>query len=447
MKRFLRHGTYTVVTFLLAGAVFPALPQTSPLRLTLQEAIDRGVRNNLRALLAGTNLNEARATSQRARALLLPKVRGESSATIQNRSLRAFGITGPGIPKVVGPFSLYDFRVSVDQPLFDLSAYYLWKASGRQEEAARLSLDDAREWIVRLVSGLYLGVQAAEARSEAARWRVTTAEALVKLARDRRDEGVATGVDVLRAEVSLANDRQRLLEADNTTRRSLLELARTIGVGLGTRIELAEPLTFVEMPAPAIEEALPQALGRRADYLALRVRRDAVLGERKSVEARKLPRLDLRADYGGIGRNLGELDATGTIRGSLSISLFNRDRGGEIAQIDTRIQRINHTLADLHVAIEQEIREALLNLESAAAQVEVARQGRALAERELELARTRFETGVANNIEVTNAQESVARAQENSILALTRYADGRAALRRALGNPGQQESPLERQEP
>ena len=416
-----------------AQRVNTAAVNPAPLRLTIDEAIERGLRANLQVLVAETHLEEAQATGQRARALLLPKVFGETSASLQNRSLRAFGISGPGIPTVVGPFSLFDFRFSVSQPLFDLSAYHLWKGSRRQEEAARLSYDDARSLIRRVVSRLYLTAQSAEARTDAALSRVKTAEALVKLARDRREVGVATGVDVLRAEVALTNGRQRLLEAENDSRQARLRLARAIGVSLSTPIELSETLTLVPAPALEPDAELAGALSRRADYLALAAQRRAALAEVKSVKSRRLPRVDVRANYGGLGRNLGEIDATGAIQGTISVPLFDRDRGGEIAQLEARLRRVEHQLADLRVGVEQDLREALLNLESAAAQVEVARHGEELAERELELSRARFETGVTNNIEVTNAQDALARAQENSILALARHADARSALERALG--------------
>lgn len=439
------------LTMTLAAASFPApaqetVPTQAPalrltLRLTLDDAIERGLRKNLRVLLAGDDLSEAQATSRRARALLLPKVIGTTSASVQNRSLRAFGIQGPGIPAVVDPFSLYDFRVAIQQPLFNLSAIRLGRASKKQEEAARLTYQDARSVIIRLVSGLYLSAQSTEARTQAARSRVTTAEALTQLARDRRAEGVATGVDLLRAEVSLANDQQRLLEAENENRRALLTLARAIGVSLGTPLELAEPLAFHPEPRPELANALADALATRADYLALQAQREAVLGEIQSIQARKLPRIDLRADLGSTGRNLNELDTTGTIQGTVTITLFDRDRGGELAQKESRLQRLEHQLADLRVGLEQELREALMDLDSAEAQVAVAQKGQELAERELSLARTRFETGVANNIEVTNAQESIARAQENSILARARYSDARAALRHARGGAHRSTTP------
>lgn len=437
-----RHSIIPIAALAVAifGASFPApaqdtVPTQAPaLRLTLDDAIERGLRQNLRVLLAGDDLAEAEATSRRARALLLPKVIGTTSASVQNRSLRAFGIQGPGIPAVVDPFSLYDFRVAIQQPLFDLSALRLGRASKKQEEAARHTYQDARSVITRLVSGLYLSAQSTEARTQAARSRVTTAGALTQLARDRRAEGVATGVDLLRAEVSLANDQQRLLEAENENRRALLTLARAIGISLGTPLELAEPLAFHPEPRPELANALAEALANRADYLALQARREAVRGEIQSIKARKLPRVDLRADLGSTGRNLNELDTTGTIQGTVTVTLFDRDRGAEIAQKESRLQRIEHQLADLRVGLEQELREALMDLDSAEAQVAVAQKGQELSERELALARTRFETGVANNIEVTNAQESVARAQENSILALARYSDARAALTRALGD-------------
>ncbi len=432
MSRILQFSFAMAVMALLGASALPAHGQ-APRRLSLQEAIQMGLQKNLQVLLAGTQVQEAAATRQRAFASLLPRVRGESAAILQNRSLRAFGITAPGLPSVVGPFSTYDFRVYLDQPLLDLASRHHWKASGSVEQAARLSYEDARDMIVRLVSGLYLNGQAAAARVDAARSRATTAEALLKLAIAQKEEGVATGVDVLRAEVSLANDRQRLLEAENETRRILLALAHAIGLDLGAPLELAEPLGFEQQEAPSVGSALADALTKRSDYLALQSQRQAVLQERQAARARYLPRLSLQANIGGIGRTLSQTDATGSIQGVLSVSLFDRDREGQIAEIDSRLRRLDHQLADLRLTVEQEIREALLNLESAAAEVKVAKQGRILADRELELARTRFETGVTSNIEVVNAQNSVARAQENDILALTRHADARAALARALG--------------
>jgi outer membrane protein TolC len=416
----------------LAASATPASGQAS-YRLTLKEAIQKGLQNNLRVLVAGTVVEEAEGARQRRLARLLPRVRGESLANVQTRNLRAFGIDVPGAPDIVGPFSNYDFRAYVDQPLLDLPNYHRWKASGQHERATRLEYQDVRDLIIRQVATLYLHAQATTARVEAAASRVATAEELHRLARDQREAGVATGVDVLRAEVELANERQRLLEARNNTEQALLALARAIGMDLGAPLELAEPLDFKPVTTPEVNAAVVSALDNRPDYLSLQVRQQALQEEEKSNRTRRLPRLSFSGHYGAIGITPSELRSTGVVQGTVSIELFDWDRQGERMEIDSRRQRLEHQMADLRQGIEEEIRDALLRLDSAAQEVQVAQQGRTLAQRELELVRERFQAGVTSNIEVTSAQEALARAQENHIVALTRYADAKMALARALG--------------
>ncbi len=417
---------------LLAAASCSGQSQ-APQRLTIKDAIRRGLERNLRGLVAGTQIEEAAGTRERRRASLLPRVRGESLANLQNRSLRAFGISLPGAPDVVGPFSNYDFRIYADQPLLDLQSYHGWKASEKQEQATRQNYQDARDVIIRQVAALYLNAQASAARVEAAESRVATAAALYTLARERRDAGVATGIDVLRAQVQLANEQQRRLESRNAAQQSLLLLARNIGISPGTPLELADSLQFKPAEAPQVPAAVTASLATRADYLSLQSQRDALLEQQKASRARYLPRLSVNGNYGGIGRSPGEITGTGLLQATLSVMLFDRDRQGEQQEIESRLRRLDQQMADLQLGIEEEIREALLTLESATEEVSVAEQGRVLAQRELDLSRERFQAGVTNNIEVISAQDALARAQENYIVALTRHADAKMALAKALG--------------
>lgn len=404
-----------------------------PHKLTLKEAIERGLAANLRVLTAGTRMDEAAGTRERRLASLLPRARAEAVASLQNRNLRAFGLSAPGIPPTVPWFSTYDMRLYAEQPLFDRQSYHALKSSEQQQVVAREDYQDIRDLIIRQVAGLYLSAQAAAARAEAAQSRVTTAEELLRLATERRSAGVATGVDVLRAEVQLANERQRSLEARNEAQQALLHLARNIGLRPGTPIELAEPLRFLPADAPAIESALAGSLAVRADYRSLAAQREALTLQQKSSQARYLPKVSIGGDYGGIGRSFGEIRGTGSLRGGVSFTLFDRDRKGEQMELESRLRRLDYQLADLRLAIEQEIRAVLLDLDSAAEQVAVAERGRELAQRELELARERFQSGVANNVEIVSAQDALARAMENRILAVSRYADAKIALARALG--------------
>jgi len=408
--------------------------QTIPYRLTLRDAIEKGLQANLSVLVANSRIEEAEGTrTRRLSAALLPRVRSQSYANFQNRNLFAFGISGPGFPKVIGPFSNYDFRIAADQNILDLQSYRSYKASQDAVEASKLDYQDARDLIIRSIAGLYLDAQSAAARADAAQTRVTDSRALYQLANSKHDAGTATGVDLLRAQVQLANDQQVLLAAQNQHKQALLVLARNLGMSPGTSLALAEPLRFQPLSHPAAELIVGSALLARSDYLSLATQRQQLVEQQSASKARYFPKLSLNGNYGGLGRSIGSVEGTYVVQGQLDFTVFDRDRAGEAQELAGRLKRIDSQIADLRRGIEQDIRAALLNLESTAEQVAVAQQGQDLAERELKLTQDRFRSGVTNNIEVTTAQDELARAQENYILAVSSYADAKFALARAAG--------------
>ena len=427
---------------LLAGLIAGPLPsaicaaqQQPPYRLTLQDAIQKALQANLSVLVAGTRVEEAEGTRmRRMSAALLPRVNAQTYTNYQNRNLRAFGISVPGMPEVVGPFSNYDFRVYAQQNVVDLQSYRAYKASELALDAGKMDYEDARDLIVRAIAALYLDGQSAAARVDAAQSRVTASTALYKLAKDKHDAGTATGVDVLRAQVQLANDRQALLVDQNLYKQSLLALARNLGMSPGTPLELAQPLEFRPLSQPEIETLVAAALVTRADYVSLARQRQSLVEQQRANRARSYPKLSLNGNFGGIGRSIGGVQATGLIQGQIDFTLFDRDRDGEAQEIASRIQRIDDQVADLRRGIEEDIRAALLNLESAAEQVSVAGDGQNLAQRELEMTQDRFQAGTANNVEVVTAQDELARAQENYIVAVTNHVDAKFALARAMGD-------------
>lgn len=417
-----------------AGAVCAA-QQPAPYRLTLEEAIQQGLRANLNVLVAGTRVEEDEGARERSlAAALLPRVNAQVYANAQNRNLRAFGISAPGLPSVVGPFSNYDFRLYAQQNVIDLESYRKLKASELALEAGRLDERDARDLIVRVVAGLYLNAQSAQARVDSAESRVTDSSRLLKLAEDKHSAGTATGVDVLRAQVELANDRQALLEAQTQYKESLLELARSIGMSPGTPLELAQPLRFQALAPVQPQDLLPEALAGRADYLSLESQRQGLVEQQRANRARYYPKLSISGNVGGLGRSIGGVTTTGLIQGQVDFTLFNRDRKGEAEELASRVRRVDDQIADLRRGVEKDIRAALLNLDSAGEQVKVAESGQELAERELKMTQDRFQAGTANNVEVVTAQDELARAEENYILAVTRHVDAKFALARALGD-------------
>jgi outer membrane protein TolC len=436
MRTELRIAVFHCLAGLIA-CVSAAAQQPAPYRLTLQDAIQKALQANLSVLAAGTRVDEAEGTRiRRLSAALLPRVNAQVYANYQNHDLQAEGLsfTGLPIPKVVGPLSNYDFRVYAQQNIVDLQSYRGFKASERALDAGKMDYRDARDLIVRSIAALYLNAQSAAARADSAQSRVTDSSALYKLAKDKHDAGTATGVDVLRAQVQLANDKQALLIARNQLKQSLLELARNLGMSPATPLELAEPLNYRDLQQPEIEILAPAALLTRADYLSLASQRQGLVEQQRASHARSYPKLSINGNFGEIGRSIGSVASTGLLQGQIDFTLFDRDRNGEAREIASRVKRIDDQIADLRRGIEEDLREALLNLDSATEQVTVAREGQELARRELELAQDRFQSGTANNVEVITAQDELARAEENYILAVSSHVDAKFALARAMGD-------------
>ena len=164
------------------------------------------------------------------------------------------------------------------------------------------------------------------------------------------------------------------------------------------------------------------------------LQRQELVEQQGANRARSYPKFSVNGNFGGIGRSVGGIRATGLVQGQIDFTLFDRDRQGEADQLASRLKRIDDQIADMRCGIDEDLREALLNLDSAAQQVAVAREGQDLARRELELSQDRFQAGTANNVEVVTAQDELARAEENYILAVSSHVDSKFALARAMGD-------------
>ncbi len=427
---------YANIFALILIAIFSATveaQQTPPVRLHLQDAVQLGLKANLGVQVAASQASELAGTRERRLSALLPHVNGQALASLQNRNLRAFGISLPGAPEVVGPFSNYDFRLYADQTVIDRQATHSFRASESQERSATLTYDDTRNLVIRQSAGLYLQAQSASAEVQSAQSRVETAQTLLKLADDQRTHGLATGIDVVRAQVQLQRERQALLAARNNFQTALLSLQRFIGMTPGAPIELADALEFRAVPAPDVDTSLQAALQSRSDYRALGAQRDALLEQQKASRARYLPKLSLGGNYGALGRSFGDMPGTGLIQATVSVSLFDRDRNGEQQELQARKQRIEAQLGDLERQIHQELLKAALDVQTAEDQVRVSDEAMVMAQRELNLARDRFRNGLSDNIEVVTAQDALRAAEDDHIQALAAHADAKMALVRAMG--------------
>jgi len=421
------------VCLALAASATRAGAQQTPQKLTLQDVIQLALKKNVNIQISATEISEAEGARTRNLAALLPHASGDVLANLLKNNLSIEGLSFPGIPKTVGPYAYYDFRVFASQSIVDRQAYHNWKASIRQEDATRLSYQDTRDAIVREAAGLYLQSETAEAEIEAAQSRVQTSQILEKLANDQHDQGLATAIDVVRAQVELARDQQSLLVAQNNYQTSLLALARFLGLSPGTPLELAEKLQFRHIDTPDIDQVLPGALAARDDYRALFSEQQSLVEQQKASHARYLPTFSVNGNYGAAGRNFGSMPSSGGIEGVVSITIFDKDRTGEKQQLESRAERLKAQIDDLERSIEQDLRKAVLDIHSAEQQVSVTQANLDLARRELTLAEDRFRNGITDNIEVITAQDALTAAQDDHIAAVAQHEDAVAALARALG--------------
>jgi len=419
--------------------IYPAVPTGKPtngvISLSLAEAIERGLKHNLAGLLAAESVRLAEAAQQRSRSQLLPNLSAGVSESQQQVNLRALGFGGfPGMKAVVGPFSVFDTRVSLSQSVVDLKALNDSRAGTERVKAAAYSYRNIRDRIVFVCGDLYLHVIAGKSRIEAARTQLQAAQELYDLAVDRKQAGVVPGIEVLRAQVELQAQQQRLIVVENEFAKQKLGLAHAIGLPPGQEFELAEGLSYAALAPITLEQALERAYRDRADYQTALAQVRAAEFAKKAAAAEKLPSFRITAHYGVNG------PAPGWSHGNYSLAAGVRIPIYEGGQVEARVLETEAALrqrqaeaADLKGQIYYELQTTFLDLQAAAAKVKVADSAVRLAQEQLNQARDRFSSGVASNIEVVEAQEALAGATESYIFSLYSHNIAKGRLSQTLG--------------
>jgi outer membrane protein TolC len=413
------------------GSVAKGTPTPEALALSVKDAVQRALQANLGLLLQEESETTARGARWRALADLLPTASGSFGSRRQIISLEAFGFPGP--PSVVGPFNVHDARVFLSQPLIDLSALNDARAAALTVQAEKYGVKSARDLVVLVAVNLYLEVVASSSRVEMTRAQQTTAEALFKQAQDLKGAGIVAGIDVLRAQGQLQTQRQRVIAAENDFEKAKLQLARAIGLPLGQAFVLTDKIPYAPMPAPPLDVVLSRALEGRPDFLEAKSRVEAAQATLRGANDALLPSLRFDADYGAIGQTYSTAHRTYSLAATVHVPIFDGDTKARRIEAGSTLRRREAELADIRGRVEYEVRGALLDLHAADLQLEASTTNVQLAEAELTQARDRFGAGVASNLEITQAQESVAAASEQYISALYSHNFAKASLARALG--------------
>lgn len=418
------------------GSVPEGKATAEVLPLSIKDAIDRGLRNNLGLLFQSDATLQARGEKWKELSALLPNLSAgisESAAQI-DLAAEGFRFSVPGIPTVIGPIGIFQADTYLSQSLFDLHLLDRKRGASANEHAATYNYKDAREVVVLAVGNSYLQTLSAAARVETSEAQVQTAQALYTKSVDQHNAGVIPVIDSLRARVELQTQQQQLIVARNNYAKQKLALGRIIGLPPGQEFILTDKVPYAPLAQMTVEEALQRAYASRADYQAAI---QQVLGAeyfRKAATAEHYPSLDLAGNYGDAGIRPGSSHGVFQVGATLNVPIFAGGRAhADVLEAEASLRQARQQLDNLRAQIDYEVRNALLDLTSSADQVEVARSSIDLSNQTLNQARDRFAAGVADNLEVIQAQESVTATNESYISSLYAHNVAKLSLARAIG--------------
>src|SRR5215472_9002530 len=416
------------------GSVPTGTATSEILHLTLRDAISRAIRYNLGQIESGENARIARGQRLRALSVLLPQVSAGAAENVEQFSASTLGIKGPQIPAVIGPFSFSTAQANASQTLFSFESIQRFRAAKSAEQAAQLLYSDTLDVITLIVGNAYLQVIQAGSRVTAEEAQVRNAQALYEQAVDQLQAGTSPKIDVTRSGVQLHTEQYNLSIARNNFAIAKLNLSRAIGLPLGQRFDLADQLPFVEINPQTVEDALSAAYKSRSDFRAALSSLKSAQQQLSATRAERYPVLAVNGDYGVQGPNFGRLHGAFTFQAGVSVPVFTGGRiKGDITEAEGVLRQRKAEAENLRGQIDYDVRTAFLNLQAATEQVTVARQNVDLANENLSRSQERFASGVTDSVEVVQAQQSLASANDQYISSLYNHNLAKLQLARALG--------------
>ena len=416
----------------------PSGPASDELvQLTLSDAIKMAWRYNLGAIESGQNAQIARGQRLLALSNLLPQVSAGASENFQQVNLATFGFNKfkiTGIPNVVGPFSYSSVDGSVSQTLFSFESIERFRSARTAEQAAQLSYQDILDVVTLTVGNAYLRIIEADSRIKAQQAQVENARALYDRAADQVQAGTAPRIDATRTEVQLHTEEYNLSIVRNNFAVAKLALGRAIGLPLGQQFELADALPYSDITPLSVDDALQIAFKSRSDFRSALDSQKAAAQTLSAVKGERYPTVAANGSYGDIGPTFGNSHGDFTFQAGIRVPLFTGGRiKGDIAQAEAELRQRKAEAENIRGQIDQDIRTALLNLNAAKEQVEVAKQNVGLANESLARSKDRFTSGVTDSVEVVQAEQALASANDQYITSLYDHNFAKLSLARALG--------------
>ena len=416
------------------GSVVEDKPVEGVLPLSLDDAIQRGLKHNLGYILSNVNTTNVNGSRLQELQELLPTIKAKGEVSVQQVNLAAEGLRIPGFPQIIGPFGFSDIRGYLDWSLLNIASLRNYLASKHNFQSSKLSVDDARDLVVLTVGNAYLLVIADKSRIDSAQAQVDTSKVSLDQAVANHQAGTAPLLDELRARVDYQTLQQTLISAQNAYEKDKIALARAIGLPLEQKFELSDQAPYAALDDVDPDTAVQQALDTRSDLKALAEQLKSAELARSAAKAERYPTISFSGDYGDIGVNPANSHGTGDATGTLSVPILEEGKlRGDARQAQAQLDTKRAQFSDIHGQISADVRDSILDIRSAQKQVEVSRSNVQLANEALSEAQQRYAAGVSDNLAVSQAQQSVAQANDQYVSSLYQHNIAKLSLARALG--------------
>ena len=403
-------------------------------KLTLRDAINMALRFNLGQVEATENVRATRGQRLQALSLLLPHVDAGVREDVAQKTTASLGIKSPAFPALLGPFSYSTAEATFTQTLFSLQSIQRFRAARTAEQAAQLSYDDTLDVVTLTVGNLYLEVIQAASRIESVEAQVRNAQAIYDQALEELQAGTSPKIDVTRSGVQLHTEQYNLSVARNNFAIAKLNLGRAIGLPLGQQFEIAESLPYADLEPRSLDDALKDAYRSRKDFRAAIANIQVAEQDLSAARGQRYPVIAASGGYGVQGAAFGHSHGVFEFQGGVSIPIFTGNRiKGDITVAESTLRQRKAEAEDLRGQVDYDVRTSYLNLQAAKEQVAVAKQNVDLANESLDRSRERFAAGVTDSVEVVQAQQSLASANDQYIVSLYAHNLAKLQLARALG--------------
>lgn len=414
-----------------------------PLPLSLDDAIARGLKQNVQVLLAGQTEQAVRGQILSAVYALLPNMKASAYTQAEEvdlaalgfkpSSLAAFGFK-PGTISTIVKVNTTDAQLSADQVLFNLPDFYLYTAAKKATYVTSMNTLNARGGVVQAIGTQYLAALADEAQIADAQSLLAADQEMLRQATLSHDAGVGTNVDVLRSKVQLQDEQQVLVQAENTFAKDKIALNRLMGMPADQELTLTDTVPYAELTELPIDQAMALAYLHRKDLLELQGELEVAERAQKAVKFERMPQLAFNGYYGVLGETRGLYHGVFTAQGVLKIPIFEeaRFRGESVTNTAQQVA-LRHQIDSLKVTMEAQIRASMLDVNSSAELVKVARSNVDLATQALSDTRDRYAAGVDDNLPVVQAQAALASAQSRLIATEFQFNQAKLALARNTG--------------